>query len=101
MSLKTGGTKTTTGLMTMQWQPSGLNLADLATINELIRNPGNAGSKPDSCRIENGMLFLPRNKSIIQLDQGDWIMVDANGWPIVIPNLDMTSTSPATSWTHS
>ena len=101
MATKTGGTKATTSLTTLQWQPGNISVADLATINELMRNPGDAASLPDSCRIENGLLYLPRNKSIIQLNPGDWIMVDANGWPIVIPNVDMISMSPATSWTHS
>lgn len=100
MATKTLGTKATTSLTAIQWQPGGLSAADLATINELIRTPGNNASVANSCRIENGVLYVPgRFDAPIQLVAGDWIAVDALGWPIIIPALAMTPGN--SSWTHS
>jgi hypothetical protein len=107
MATKTGGTKTTTSLTVIQWQPAGVSAADLATINNAMRSPtvGSFGASVTGAtgcgRLENGFLFLPARDSVttvpaIQLQPGDWIMVDGAGWPIVVPNSIFS-----TSWQHS
>lgn len=106
MATVTAGTKLTTSLTAAQWQPD-MSIADLATLNELIRNPVTgaygASAAISSAYIENGILFLPpRQSSIeaisskIQLYPGDWLMVDGAGWPIVVPDAIFS-----TSWQHS
>lgn len=105
MALKTAGTAATTSLTAIQWQPAlataQLKL-DLATLIASIRTPVTgaygAAAAIDLGYIENGMLFLPNQKSPagIRLDAGDWIMVDGAGWVIVVPNSIF-----ATSWVHS
>lgn len=105
MATKTAGTKLTTSLTAIQWQPSGVPAADLATINNAMRSPTTGAfgaSAATGCGyLENGFLYLPsrgatKGPSAIQLHPGDWVMVDGAGWPIVVPN-DIF----ATSWQHS
>lgn len=105
MATKTAGTKTTTSLTAIQWQPAGVAAADLATINNAIRNPTTgafgAASAVGGGRLENGFLYLPDRGSnytqaAIQLQPGDWVCVDGAGWPVVIPNSIF-----GTSWQHS
>lgn len=107
MATKTAGTKLTTSLTAIQWQPAGISAADLATINNAMRNPtvgafGASVTGATGCgRLENGFLFLPDrgNQQVtdpIQLQPGDWVMVDGAGWPIVVPNSIF-----GTSWQHS
>src|SRR5665213_2337591 len=103
MALKTAGTKLTTGLQAIQWQPSGMNQTDLAALIALMRAPvtGEYGAAAaTSCGyIENGLLYAPSTTEYnqgIKLHPGDWIMVDGAGWPIVVPSAVF-----ATSWQHS
>lgn len=102
MATKTVGTALTTSLTAIQWQPSGMNITDLATIQELIHSVSAVVSYKKSCRIENGILYIPgRNPAdpAIPLMAGDWIAVDAStGWVIVIPAAVMTA---STAFTHS
>lgn len=102
MALLTAGTKLTTSLQAIQWQPSGMSATDFAALNALIRTPVTGAYGAAAARspgyIENGFLFLPENKSPqgIKLTPGDWIMVDGAGWVIVVPAAIF-----ATSWQHS
>ena len=101
MTAKTTGTKATTSLTAIQWQPAGLNTTDWANLQELIKSPTANVPLADSCRIENGILYYPgayRNQGI-PLVAGDWICVDGAGWPVIVPNAVMTNAS--TGWTHS
>lgn len=101
MATKTAGSKTTTNLTAIQWQPGGLSPTDLATINELIKSNSSNNPPVDSCRIENGFLFFPSHVTAAgyRLSPGDWIMVDALGWPYVVPASNMANAG--SSWTHS
>ena len=106
MATLTAGTKLTTSLTALQWNPAGVSVADLATINAAIRNPVTGAYGASAARgpyIENGILYLPNRQSsvpadmsMIVLQPGDWIMVDGAGWPIVVPNAIFS-----TSWQHS
>ena len=96
MATKTAGTATTTSLTALQFQRGGLLPADVATINNAIlqynvnTNPRVPGA------FEMGQLYLPNNKGVIRLSEGDWVMVDGAGFPFVIPGAIF-----ATSWVHS
>lgn len=105
MATLTAGTKLTTSLTAIQWQPAGVAAADLATINNAMRNPTTGafgvGAATGLGRLENGFLYLPDRGqnypgAAIALQPGDWVMVDGKGWPIVVPNSIFS-----TSWQHS
>lgn len=104
MALLTAGTKTTTSLSALVWQPSGMSATDFGNLNELIKSPPNApgvgGDNVTSPKmwIQNGILFAPGDRSITgqRINPGDFILVDGAGWPIVIPKNVFS-----TSWTHS
>jgi len=99
MALLTAGTKLTTSLSALQFQPGGLSTADSASLMLLIKDPTVNGSpRVPSGVIENNRLYLPDNKTPagIELRPGDWIMVDGAGYPLVIP-----SSVFSTSWQHS
>lgn len=50
----------------------------------------------------NGQLIIP-NRGILKIFPGDWIGVDAYGWPVLISGRSIVGISggPAVSWTHS
>jgi hypothetical protein len=105
MSTVTAGTKLTTSLTALQWKRGGNTAADIATINNAMRAPttGSFGkAAATGCgRLENGILYLPDRGvaepgAFIPLHNNDWIMVDAAGWPVVVPDIIFT-----TSWQHS
>ena len=104
MATRTLGTNGTTTLTAVSYLPgynSGVLAADMATINNAIKrslnvaNPQAGGGYFDS----NGILYLPDQRGMIKLFPGDFVGVDAYGWPIVVPTLAITYGS--TSWTHS
>jgi hypothetical protein len=104
MALLTAGTKLTTSLKTLQFQPSGMSPTDLGNLMELIKGPSNAaGVGGDNVaiymqRLQNGRLFIPTERAPqgYLVNPGDWIMVDGSGWPIVVPGSVFS-----TSWQHS
>ena len=62
----------------------------------------NAASQIPGSFLPNGRLVIP-NRGILQMLPGDFVGVDANGWPILV-SLQSVLTSGAyqsTSWTHS
>lgn len=103
MALLTAGTKTTSSLSALIWQPAGMNQTDLAALVALIRNPalGSYGSLGATSRgfIENGYLFYPSSTASpggIKLVPNDLICVDGAGNPFVLP-----ARNYSTSWQHS
>lgn len=107
MALLTLGTNGTTTLSALQYKPGvggngGMSAADFAALNALILPQGSAptlGYKYEFRLGSEGELFLPGKKGVIRLAAGDYIGVDANGWPIVVSSQSIASGS--TSWTHS
>jgi len=113
VSTLTLGTNATTTLTALKYL-HGMNVTDLATINAAILNDGqqNAGQKyaaPSAKPIwpgaftTDGRLFIP-NRGVLQVLPGDYIGVDANGWPILISANAIaggSSPSASTSWAHS
>lgn len=114
MATLTLGTNATTTLTALRWIP-GANVTDLATIRNAILNdmandagqlaPTAPSAKPilPGALSNTGHLYIP-NRGILQILPGDYVAVDANGWPILISaNAIAGGTSPSatTSWTHS
>lgn len=50
----------------------------------------------------NGVLYVP-NRGFLKVFAGDWVGVDATGWPILLSGRALAGITggPATSWTHS
>jgi hypothetical protein len=136
MATKTLGTNGTTTLTALQWFP-GQTVADIATIAAAILDDGavqsagggflvgaTAGQAPNplltpprhqaaasagpfpGAFMQNGQLIIP-NRGVLRLIPGDWVGVDANGWPVLVSGLAIagsgtfTNYPAATSWTHS
>lgn len=92
----------------------GMAIADIATIAQAIlddtQSPlgqvqGTPAAKPiwPGAFDSSGRLFIP-NRGVLQVLPGDYIGVDANGWPILLSANAIaggSTPSASTSWTHS
>ncbi len=113
MALLTLGSNATTTLSAIQFLP-GSSVADFAALAALILDDRSSDSKPANpapsakpifpgALSRTGQLVIP-NRGIIQVLPGDYIGVDANGWPILLSANAIAggaAPSAATSWTHS
>ena len=114
MATITLGSNGTTTLTALRWVP-GVSAADVATIDEAILSDGsqaggiaNAAPSdkpkwPGAFSRSSGRLFVP-NRGVLIILPGDYVAVDANGWPILLSANAIaggSSPSAATSWTHS
>jgi hypothetical protein len=103
MATDTLGTNATTSLTAVPYSPSSQVLlpADMKTMNNAILDDLNV-SHPQASLIGtggmayNGMLFVP-NRGVLKVLPGDWIGVDANGWPILVSAYSIATGG----WTHS
>ncbi len=113
MALLSLGSNATTTLSALQFL-AGMNVADRAALAALILNdgaspngqPANAApaAKPilPNAFTTDGHLYVP-NRGVLQVLPGDYVAVDANGWPILLSANAITggsSPSATTSWTH-
>lgn len=99
MATKTLGTNANNSLTAIQMVQGagGMLPADVATINNAILGDGKTNKGPFGGQFTyNGLLFLPRDRGVIQVFRGDWVAVDSTGWPIVVSST-AASTGP---WTH-
>ncbi len=114
MALLTLGSNATTTLSALQFL-AGMSVADRAALAVLILDdqskdsgqPANAApaAKPiwPGAFTTDGHLYVP-NRGVLQVLPGDYVAVDANGWPILLSANAITggaSPSATTSWTHS
>lgn len=108
MATKTLGTNAQTTLTAIQFAQS-VSEADFATIMQAVLDDyymggGVAPTPPASPRIypgafgRNGLLTIP-NRGVLRVQPGDFVGVDATGWPILVGANAIASGS--TSWTHS
>ena len=99
MSTKTLGTSTTSNLTALAFLSGyGQNpTADIATINADIKDDLNVAHPqiPSSFTVD-GQLFIP-NRGVLRVLPGDWVGVDANGWPILVSKYSIATGG----WTHS
>lgn len=113
MGTKTLGTNAQTTLTAISFNANA-DVADMATIAELILNDmtqpqGQLALTAPSAKpiwpgafARTGILYVP-NRGILRAQPGDWVGIDANGWPILVSaNAIAGGSSPsvATSWTH-
>ena len=118
MATRTLGTNATTTLTAVQWSqdPASMAQADLATVQQLILDMAGAEIGQTGQLIasvtkatmpiapgaftRDGMLFVP-NRGFLRLHPGDFVGVDATGWPILVANTAIAGLSgTASSWTH-
>ena len=112
MATITLGTNAQTTLTAVKFEKS-LSAADMAAIAALILNDGTqqggrANAAPSAKPIypggfsSTGLLFIP-NRGVLQALPGDYIGVDANGWPVLVSaNAIAGGSAPSavTDWTH-
>lgn len=97
MALGTLGTTLTTSLQSINgWTPA-TSSADDASIAALIKDDKNVAHPiyPGAFG-KNGLLFIP-NRGILKVLAGDYVGVDANGWPILVS----ANSIAGSGWTHS
>jgi hypothetical protein len=117
MALLTLGTVATTSLSAIKYF-HGMNVADFAALVAKVLNEESSGRAPlgqnaptapsakplmPGAITTDGRLFVP-NRGVLQIKPGDYIAVDANGWPILLSaNAISGGTAPSatTSWAHS
>ena len=100
MATKTLGTGTTTGLTALQ-TGIGSPAADIAAINNIIKSQPGTGTYQViefGAYAQAGLLYLPGKRGVIALQNGDWVGVDVNGWPIVVSKFSIATGS---AWSHS
>lgn len=98
MALLTLGTTSTSALgalvMTGAMVPADLALLQLQIKNDLVNgNPVWPGAFS-----QDGLLFIP-NRGVLKVLPGDYVGVDATGWPILVSANAIASGS--TEWAHS
>lgn len=99
MATGTLGTAATTSLTSINaWTPA-TAVADVAAIAVLIKNQNAFNGLAPGAFNKSGQLYLPGGRGIIQMQPGDYIGVDHNGWPIVVSSQSIADGS--TSWAHS
>ncbi len=108
MATKTLGTNATTTLAAISAATGSrdapgnfgeISPADFATIQERILNDKiNGFPKYPGALSKEGLLYVP-NRGVLQVLPGDWVGVDASGWPILVSAHAIAFGS--TSWTHS
>ena len=96
MSTGTLGTNATTSLTSITWNHVSA-VADVASILALILNQANpAHPIVPGAFAKSGQLFLPNGRGVINMQPGDVIAVDHNGWPIVVSSESIADGS--SSW---
>jgi hypothetical protein len=101
MATGTLGTTTNSALTSINgWTPS-TAITDVAAIAALIKNQNAFNAITPGNFSPSGRLFLPGGRGIIQLLPGDYIGVDANGWPVVVSAQSIAGQSATTEWAHS
>ena len=114
MATITLGSNATTTLTAVAFAKS-LSAADIASIaNAILDDRSQAGQQPANAAPSakpiwpgaftlSGQLVIP-NRGILQVLPGDYVAVDANGWPILVSANAIaggSAPSASTSWTHS
>lgn len=97
MSLLTAGTVATTSLAALKYSRV-MNAADFADLQQQIKNDKNVDHPVvPGAFTRSGQLFVP-NRGVLQVLPGDYVCVDATGWPVLVSAAAMAD---ATDWTHS
>jgi|SRR5262249_51092930 len=97
MALGTMGSTTTTGLQSVNGWTYSTVAQDVGSLANLIKDDANPAHPilPGAFE-QNGLLIIPR-RGILKVLPGDYVGVDANGWPILVS----ANSIAAGGWTHS
>lgn len=99
MALLTLGTNATTSLQALLFRggaTGGNSASDWGNLDNLIKDDKiNSHPFSQDNLIAGGQLFVP-NRGWLQVLPGDYIAVDANGWPILVSAYSIATGG----WTH-
>lgn len=96
MATGTLGTAATTSLTSITWNHVSA-VADVASILAGIKNQSNPAHPVwPGAFAKSGQLFLPNNRGVINMQPGDVVAFDHNGWPIVVSSESIADGS--SSW---
>ena len=97
MALGTLGTSTTSSLTSINaWTPA-TSAADVAGIAVLIKDDLNVAHPIwPGAFAQNGLLYVP-NRGVLKVLPGDYVSVDANGWPVLVSKNSIAGSG----WSHS
>lgn len=84
MALVTIGTNATSTLSGVQWLNKVSQIADIAQISAGVLTQGTVQKTVPGAFANNGILYLPTRRGIVQMLPGDWIAIGSTGMPIVI-----------------
>ena len=97
MALGTMGSTLTTSLQSINGFTYSVSAQDAGSLANLIKDDQNPTHPIVPGAFEqNGLLFIPR-RGVLKVLPGDYIGVDANGWPILVS----ANSIAAGGWTHS
>src|SRR5215469_9017257 len=97
MALGTLGTSATTSLTSLNPWNYGSSGQDVGSLANLIKDDQNPTHPIAPGAFEqNGLLFIPR-RGLLKVLPGDYVGVDANGWPILVSAYSIATGG----WTHS
>ncbi len=96
MALGTLGTTLTTSLTSINGWTASTAIADVGGIAVLILDDKNVAHPiwPGAFG-KNGLLYVP-NRGVLKVLPGDYVGVDANGWPILVS----ANSIAGSGWTH-
>ena len=99
MALRTLGTNATNSLNALLagggMPGSIVSAADFATFNNSIKDDKTNSHFNPAVTLQSGQLFIP-NRGVLQVLPGDFVAVDANGWPILVSAFSIATGG----WTH-
>ena len=86
MATLTLGTTAQTSLTALKFLPGANSMAaaDVATINNAIRSANAAQNYVKGAFTTTGLVRVPGGRGVIQMEPGDYIGVDNQGFPVVI-----------------
>lgn len=97
MALGTLGSTLTTSLTSLNGFREDFSQSDIGTLANLIKDDLNVAHPIYPGAFEaNGLLFVP-NRGVLRVLPGDYIGVDANGWPILVSK----NSIGLSGWSHS
>lgn len=97
MALGTAGTSATTSLTSINGWTASTAPADVGGIAVLIKDDKNVAHPIwPGAFAKNGLLYIP-NRGVLKVLPGDYVGVDANGWPVLIS----ANSIAGSGWSHS
>lgn len=97
MATLTLGTDATNSLDALAFSPV-MTQADFASLQNAVKYDNAAQATLPGAFTRSGLLFVPR-RGVLKVLDGDYVGVDAQGWPILISAYSIGHAS--SDWTHS